>query len=197
MPMKALPAAKSRLRAGTTPAVHTALVEAMRADVLSAARATPQVSRIIAVADDGTDYGVDHTIRQRRRGLNGALRDGAEFAMGRWPDDGVAALVGDLPSLRPEELGAALDAAAAHRFAFVHDAEGSGTTLLTAAPDQRMRPRFGAGSAARHARIAVSLPDVGPGLRHDVDTAADLAAAAALGVGERTGAALHAVPRSP
>jgi 2-phospho-L-lactate guanylyltransferase len=49
-------------------------------------------------------------------------------------------------------------------------------------------PRFGVGSAARHAAIAVALLDVGAGLRTDVDTATDLADAARVGLGSHTGA---------
>jgi 2-phospho-L-lactate guanylyltransferase len=175
--VKALPGAKSRLRAGTAPGAHAELVEAMRADVLDAVRATPKVARVVVVADNDQHYPADVTIRQRQAGLNGAIRDGADHAAGHWPDDGVAALVGDLPALRPEELASALEAAAAHPEAFVPDADGTGTTLLTAAPGHPLRPEFGPGSAARHARHAVRLDGVGAGLRRDVDTAADLAAA--------------------
>ena len=97
----------------------------------------------------------------------------------------MAALVGDLPALRPAELDAALTAAAAHPAAFVADHLGTGTTLLTAGPATTLAPHFGPGSAAAHARGAVAL-SAGPGLRTDVDTAADLARAAELGVGMRT-----------
>ncbi len=75
--------------------------------------------------------------------------------------------------------------------AFVADAEGTGTTLLVAAPGVTLDPRFGGGSAARHAASgAAALDGEWPGLRRDVDTPADLAAALALGVGPATRAAL-------
>jgi 2-phospho-L-lactate guanylyltransferase len=101
----------------------------------------------------------------------------------------VAALVGDLPALRPEELADALTAAAGHPRAFVPDAEGAGTTLLAVRPGVSLAPAFGAGSAARHGSGAVAL-DAGPGLRRDVDTAADLQAAADVGLGPATAAVL-------
>jgi 2-phospho-L-lactate guanylyltransferase len=149
------------------------------------------------VADDDHAYAADLTIRQGRAGLNGALDDGADYAAGRWPDDGVAALVGDLPALRPEELGAALDAAAAHPEAFVRDADGTGTTLLTAA-GAALRPRFGPGSARAHADDgAVPLSGTWPGLLRDVDTEADLRAALALGTGPRTAALAVHLPAAP
>ncbi len=74
----------------------------------------------------------------------------------------------------------------------VADAAGTGTTLLTAAPDVPLRPAFGGGSfqrhvsAGAHAVTGVALA----GLRRDVDTAADLDDACRLGVGRHTGAVL-------
>jgi 2-phospho-L-lactate guanylyltransferase len=126
---------------------------------------------------------------QTRPGLNAALTEAAEYAAAHWPVDGVAAVVGDLPALQPADLAAALTAAAAHQRCFVPDAAGTGTTMLAALPGTQLRPAFGAGSAARHAAVAVAL-DAAPGLRCDVDTAADLQAAADLGVGPATAAAL-------
>ena len=105
----------------------------------------------------------------------------------------MAALSSDLPALRPGELTAALQAAAAVPRAFVADAEGSGTTLL-AARDGDLAPRFGRGSAAAHAAGgAVGLAGDWPGLRQDVDTAADLHAACWIGVGPRTAGFLSAI----
>lgn len=98
-------------------------------------------------------------------------------------------LLGDLPALRAEDLVAALESCAAHPTCVVPDAEGTGTVLLTSTvgPPQ---PRFGPGSAARHALAATLLALDLPRLRRDVDTAADLATAMSLGVGPRTAAAL-------
>jgi 2-phospho-L-lactate guanylyltransferase len=182
VPMRSLPNAKSRLAASVPSELFTQLVEAIRVDTLTAAREAAPVARVVVVGDLPGD-GV--TLVQRTPGLNGALRDGAAHARAHWPRDGVAALVGDLPALRPGHLADALDAAAAEPAAFVPDHSGTGTTLLTATPPALLDPRFGAGSAARHAAVAVALT-AAAGLRHDVDTAGDLTAAAALGLGPRT-----------
>jgi 2-phospho-L-lactate guanylyltransferase len=144
------------------------------------------VARVIVVSDRA---GQPDALVQTRPGLNPALTEAAAHAAQAWPDDGIAALVGDLPALRPDELTAALAAAADHPRAFVPDAAGTGTTLLTAAPGVDLHPEFGADSAARHGRTALPL-DAGPGLRQDVDTAADLHAAAAVGLGPATAAEL-------
>lgn len=195
VPIRALPSAKSRLASGVAPDLFPQLVVAIRADTLAAARAAVAVARVVVVGDRPGD-GI--TLVQTSPGLNGALRDGAGYARANWPDDGVAALVGDLPAARPDDLTAALGEAARHPSGFVADWTGTGTTVLTARPGVVLDPRFGEGSAARHAQIAVALP-AAPGLRHDVDTAADLAEAARVGLGVHTGVLFDghgALPRS-
>lgn len=199
IPAKALPAAKSRLAAmSDDPEGHRRLVEAIRADTIAATRSVPAVARVLVVTDVGVPG--PELVVQMAPGLNAAIREAAAVAAGSWPQDGIAALVGDLPALRPDELSTALDAAATVPAAFVPDRDGTGTTLLTATPGHALRPEFGPGSAARHRRRSTPL-DAGPGLRHDVDTADDLRAAAAeLGVGPATGDVLaqvldHSAPR--
>jgi 2-phospho-L-lactate/phosphoenolpyruvate guanylyltransferase len=184
VPLKALPHAKGRLAAATVNAdAHAQLVEAMREDTLRAARSTTAAARVVVVADRSEQLGAD--LVQSRPGLNAGLAEAARHASERWPEDGVAVLVGDLPALRPTELDAALADAAHHPRAYVPDAPGTGTTLLTARPGVALRPEFGIGSASRHAQDAVALP-AGPGLRADVDTPEDLAVAARIGFGPST-----------
>jgi 2-phospho-L-lactate guanylyltransferase len=198
IPAKALPQAKSRLLPATSDlAAHRRLVEAIRADTAAAAAAAANVARVVVVVDrtDPEWQPPGSVLVQSTPGLNAALAEAAAHAAATWPGDAVAALVGDLPALRPEDLAAALDAAAGYDRAFVLDAAGTGTTVLTARPGVLLRPAFGVGSGARHARTA-HLVDAAPGLRHDVDTAADLRAAHRLGVGARTAAAL-ATPGGP
>lgn len=187
IPAKALPEAKSRLLPATADAdAHARLVRAIRTDTIEAAAAAAGVARVLQVTDRP---GLAGALVQRRPGLNAALEEAAEHAARHWPADGVVALLADLPALRPQELAAALVAAALQPRSYVPDAEGTGTTLLAARPGSSLDPAFGTGSAARHATAAVAL-DAGPGLRRDVDTAADLSAAIALGVGPATAALL-------
>jgi 2-phospho-L-lactate guanylyltransferase len=187
VPIRALPSAKSRLASSVPPELFEELVAAIRADTLTAVRACAAVARVVVVGDVPGD-GI--TLVQHSVGLNGALRDGAALARERWSSDGTAALVGDLPALRPDELADALVAAAEHDAAFVPDRTGTGTTLLTARAGIVLDPRFGEGSAARHGTFAARL-DAGAGLRHDVDTAEDLAAAADVGLGDHTAAVIR------
>jgi 2-phospho-L-lactate/phosphoenolpyruvate guanylyltransferase len=209
IPVKGLPAAKSRLLpASVDDAAHRVLVEAIRADTIAAARSAAPVARVLLVSDQaghggavGDRPGVAdvQVLVQTRPGLNAALAEAAAHAGNSWPADGVAALVGDLPALRSDELADALTAAAHFPRAHVRDAAGSGTTLLTAIPGLGLDPSFGPGSAARHGRGSVAI-EGRPGLRHDVDTAEDLAAAGPLGLGAATADALarsSVTPRFP
>lgn len=194
IPVRSLPNAKSRLAVDLPPDVHAELVTAIRADTIAAARAAAAVARIVIVGDRP---GPGVTLVQHSPGLNGALRDGAAHARDQWPADGIAALVGDLPALTPDALAAALDAAAGHATSFVPDASGTGTTLLATTPGHELDPRFGPGSAARHAASALALAAAAE-LRQDVDTLPELDAAARLGVGPRTSSVLAAtLRRSP
>ncbi|HWR85387.1 MAG TPA: 2-phospho-L-lactate guanylyltransferase, partial [Rhodoglobus sp.] len=93
--------------------------------------------------------------------------------------------LGDLPALRPRDLDAALEAAAGHPRAFVPDAEGDGTTLVTAV-DGKLVTAFGPGSAAAHERLGLVRLDLDSTVRRDVDDPGQLAAARALGLGPRT-----------
>ncbi|WP_263249080.1 2-phospho-L-lactate guanylyltransferase [Saccharopolyspora rosea] len=197
VPIKPLRLAKSRLLGAADagrgrPDAHAALVAAVALDTVRAARLAPGVAEVVVVTSDPalTDAfaaeGVEVLADAPAAGLNAALRHGAELLEHRPGVSRIGALQADLPALRPDELGAALRAAGDER-AFCADRAGTGTTLLLAAPGTPLDPRFGPGSAAAHAASGGKALD-GPwdSLRCDVDTAADLAAATALGVGVNT-----------
>ena len=199
IPVKVLALAKSRL-SGLSGPDRAELALAMAADTVAAAAACPAVGAVIAVTDDAVagaelaSLGAEVIPDVPGSGLNAALVFGAAHAGSRWPGSGRAGLAADLPALRPAELGAALAAAPANCDAFVADAAGSGTALYTAGPGVAFCPRFGQQSRAAHlagGAVQLDVPGIG-GLRQDVDTAADLRAAAELGLGPRS-AALFAV----
>ncbi|WHT18128.1 2-phospho-L-lactate guanylyltransferase [Crossiella sp. CA-258035] len=194
VPVKVLLRAKSRLLgaadngAGDRTA-HERLALALVTDTMTAARAAERVRRLLAITSDPnvaevlTGLGVE-TVPDVPGGLNAALAYGADLLRQDHPAARIGALQADLPALRPEELDAAL--AAAPERAFVPDRQGTGTTLLLAGLGP-LDPRFGPGSATAHAASgAAELLGPWPSLRCDVDTAEDLIAAAALGLGEHT-----------
>lgn len=193
VPVKMLAQAKSRLAVLAGPA-RPALALAVAADTVSAALACAQVRQVIVVTDDNLAasrlgrLGATVVADEPGAGLNPALAHGAGEAVARDPLSGVAALSADLPALRPDELGRALRRAAGWPQAIVPDAAGTGTTLYTARPGVPFRPRFGPGSRRGHidgGAHEIRLEDL-RGLRRDVDTAADLVEAAALGLGPAT-----------
>jgi 2-phospho-L-lactate guanylyltransferase len=203
VPAKRLPLAKTRLTPlppgldGPTQAARARLVLALLADTVAAALASPAVAGVLVVTDDPaataevTRLGARAVPDEPDRGLNPALVHGARATGGA----AVAALSSDLPALRPEELTAALAGAGRAPRCFVADAQGTGTTLLTAVGTD-LSPAFGAGSAQRHAAGgAVPLTGDWPGLARDVDTPGDLRAALALGVGPHTAALLGGAAR--
>ncbi|HUK71235.1 MAG TPA: 2-phospho-L-lactate guanylyltransferase [Streptosporangiaceae bacterium] len=193
VPVKLLARAKSRL-ATLAGADRPALALAVAADTVRAALGCPRVRHVIVVTDDelaARELGRLGAVVIRdgpAAGLNPALEYGAAQAACRDPRSGIAALSADLPALRPAELDRALRQAARWPQAIVPDSSGLGTTLYTTRPGIPFRPRFGPASRRRHVAAGareISRDDL-PGLRRDVDTAADLDEAAALGLGPAT-----------
>jgi 2-phospho-L-lactate guanylyltransferase len=189
IPVKRLSAAKSRLRGAVPAARHAELALAMVRDTATAVLAGSRVAELLVVTDDPvvaaavTEIGARVVPDRPAAGLNAAMRFGADEVAGLSRHRAV--LAGDLPALRPEQLDAALSAAAGR--SFVADAVGTGTVLLAVPPGQRLEPRFGVGSSTAHERSgARPLSGDWPGLRQDVDTPADLAAVVALGAGRNT-----------
>ena len=204
LPMKPLARAKTRLLGAAdggfgAPKAHARLVLALARDTFAAALEAAMVRRAVAICSDGmvcralAADGVEAIPDEAAADLNSALRYGETLLRTADPAATVAALPADLPALRPQELDRAIRyGLATGSRAFCTDQAGTGTTLLMAPPGQALEPRFGHGSAAAHrASGARELAGRWPGLRCDVDTAADLARACELGLGHFTQAALY------
>lgn len=195
VPVKRVPLAKSRL-VGLPGPLRADLVVAMAADTVAAAVRCRLVAAVYVVTDDPraaralTAGGANLVADEPDAGLNPAIAHGAAVAARARPDCGVAALAADLPALAATELEVALAAAGRHPRALVADHGGLGTTLLTAAPGVALAPAYGVSSKQRHLEsgvVELALADC-PGLRRDVDTLQDLAAAEVLGLGPFTSA---------
>jgi 2-phospho-L-lactate guanylyltransferase len=178
--------------------VHAELVIALARDTIAAAAGASLVRRTVAICSDRAvchvlaEDGIETVADEPGAGLNSALRYGETLLRSADPTTVVGAMPADLPALRPSELDCAVrDALATGGRAFCADQAGTGTTLLLALPGHSLDPRFGPGSARAH-RTSGARPLTGrwPGLRCDVDTAADLARARELGLGQFTQAAL-------
>lgn len=204
VPVKILDRAKTRLLGAADAGwgdrlAHRRLALALARDTLAAAAAACTVHRLIAVTSDPMVLAtlaadeIETVPDEPDAGLNAALRHAEQLLRRGRVRRPLGALHADLPALRPAELDAALRSALAmRRSSFCPDRAGTGTTLLVAAAGNPLRPRFGHGSAAQHrADGAAELVGDWPGLRCDVDTAADLAVAGALGLGRHTNAVLR------
>ncbi len=213
VPIKHGAPAKTRLRAATQEqAQHAELVRAIQLDTLDAVlalRAHPLLGGVYVVsgqvsgqasgpvsvhvpgppatAQPGPALPAEvEILPDAGGGLNPALEAAAAQLSRRFPDDGVVALVGDLPALRAADLLAVLRQAPATGRGFVRDIDGSGTTLLAAAPRTRLAPLFGPDSARRHLASGARELDAAASLRCDVDSAEDLRRCLELGVGMLT-----------
>lgn len=194
VPLKPLSRAKSRLAVTAGAAALPGLALAFAKDTVRAALTCSAVEGVAVVTDDPRAAAELRALGARivpdspADGLNAALAHGARTVRNNAPGSAVAALNADLPALRPGELERVLDAAAAFPRAFLADAAGIGTTLLSALPGSELGPCFGGPSRSRHlasgaAEIALSGVE---SVRRDVDTGADLAAAETLGLGPFT-----------
>ncbi|SFB40816.1 2-phospho-L-lactate guanylyltransferase [Amycolatopsis marina] len=177
---------------------HRALVLAIVTDTIDAALRAARVRRAVVVTPDPEVLATVAALgaiglRDTQEGdLNASLSFGHFFLRGADAHANVGVLLADLPALRPDELDACVDAARGRR-AMCTDRHGTGTALLLTGAGQQLQPRFGAGSASAHrATGAVPLDGSWPRLRCDVDTAADLLEATALGLGARTHALVSA-----
>lgn len=196
--VKRLTAAKTRLAPVFSARTREAVVLAMLVDTLSAAARVAALGSITVITPDeaaaaaakelGADVLPDPTPTGHGDPLNNAIAAAERALASSFPN--IVVLQGDLPALQTQELAEAIAAARQHRRSFVADRLATGTAALCAfgAP---LDPQFGPDSCARHRRSgAIELTGAWPGLRCDVDTPADLAAARRLGVGPATARAL-------
>ncbi len=196
--VKRLAAAKTRLAPIFSARTRESVVLAMLIDTLTAAGRVRSLGKITVITPDdaaaaaATDLGADVLADPTPEGhpdpLNNAIAT-AERAVN--PDfANVVVLQGDLPALQTQELNEAIAAARQHRRSFVADRLATGTAALFAFGGP-LDPRFGSDSSARHRSSgAIELTGAWPGLRCDVDTPNDLAAARRLGVGPATARAI-------
>lgn len=200
VPVKAADVGKSRLDGAAADRVE--LARAIALDTIEAAAAAATVARVLVVTADpevarvaGGMANVEVLPDPDAVGLDAAVAAGAAAA---GVDAARAALLGDLPALHPAELDAALVASADVERGLVADAEGTGSTLVTARPGAVWVSAFGEDSAERHRLLGCVDLDVpqDTGLRRDVDTPEQLAAARVLGLGSRTAALVRAAETS-
>jgi 2-phospho-L-lactate/phosphoenolpyruvate guanylyltransferase len=195
VPVKGHLSAKSRLHppAGVG---RADLAHAFALDTITAAMAAvPPAHLVVVTSDEPTSAFVRNqggiVVPDQGDGLNPAIRLGIAYAAGVTGTGPTAVLLGDIPSLRSEDLITALSACESHRRAIVPDASGAGTVLLSALSARDLRPQFGPDSARKHSRDCVRLDLDLPALRTDVDDDQSLLDAIDIGVGRHTAVVLR------
>ena len=201
--VKRLAAAKTRLAPVFSARTRENVVLAMLVDTLTAAARvaslrsitviTPDEAAAAAASELGAEVLADPTPEGHSDPLNNAIATAERAISDPFSNmsntstiSNIVVLQGDLPALQTQELSEAITAARHHRRSFVADRLGTGTAALFAL-GTALDPQFGPDSSARHRRSgAIELTGAWPGLRCDVDTPADLAAARRLGVGAAT-----------
>lgn len=182
IPVRAFEGAKSRLGAVLDAEERRDLVERLLRRAVTAALATPGVTRVVVVSPDPEVLAVAEAagalpVAQQSRGLNPALQEARTAAAA----DRLLIIPADLPAVSVATLArvlAAGDAAGRPSVVLAPDRHGRGTNALLLDPPEVIDPAFGGDSRAGHAWLAssadaafVEVPDV---LGLDVDTPDDL-----------------------
>jgi 2-phospho-L-lactate/phosphoenolpyruvate guanylyltransferase len=187
LPVKRFAHAKQRLGAVLAPADRLLLAEAMLRDVLGALGRVRRLYGLVVVTREPRaralargqgavlvdDPREDGQAAAAELGIRQALEVGAER---------VLLVPGDCPGLDPEEVDGLLrEETLAPAVTIVPDRHGTGTNAMLLSPPGAVAPSFGAGSFARHVRLAEEagakvLVRGAPSLELDVDTAEDLQA---------------------
>lgn len=204
VPVKATDVAKSRL-SGLGPDTRRRLALAFALDAVTAALSCPLIGRVVAVTNDrsaATELGrlgaaVEPDVPDN--GLNPAILHGARVVRAADPSAPIAAMLADLPALRPAELSRAFALAGARQRWMVADLDGVGTTLLAAGAGAAFAPAFGGRSREAHRASGVLEVDGDEmdGLRRDVDTELHLQEAIRLGLGALSSAVVEELRIEP
>lgn len=191
VPMKSLQLGKSRLSGTLASEERSALSLKMFFNVLNAIIPIFGARRVVIVSQDATILALArslhlHTVRESRPGdLNGALHQGAAYAMGRGAT-GVLIVFGDLPSVSSREIRRMIESAGDQQCVVASpDRAGTGTNALFVSPPDAITFKFGVNSFRKHRSEALSRGRKWsvfrcPGLAFDVDRPEDVGAMGGL-----------------
>jgi FO synthase len=179
VPVRSLGEGKSRLAGVMSPRRRAQLVEEMLGRVLVALRAASRIDDVWVVTPEeslvlpsGVGQLHDHGL-----GLNAAVELAVQHLSGR--GGAMVVVAADAPQVTPTEIDRLVERAQGLEVGVVPDRHGTGTNALWMRLPTRLKPQYGADSAAAHldaARrlgLAAARIEV-PGLSRDVDVPDDL-----------------------
>jgi 2-phospho-L-lactate guanylyltransferase len=190
VPVKALAEAKGRLAPWLNPIERRLLVVAMLEDVVAALQAVAGLERPVVISPDREIWHRAEAMRCRvveeepggregepgGRGLNRSLR---RAAAGLGSPGGLLVVAADLPLASADAVARVVRAGDGATVVVVPSRDGAGTNVLAWRDAASFAPAFGPDSAARHLGVPGAARLDEPSLALDVDTVADLRAAAA------------------
>jgi 2-phospho-L-lactate guanylyltransferase len=195
VPVKSHLSAKTRLHPPTGVA-RADLAHAFALDTITAVLGGILPAHLVVVTSDEPTASFVHNhggvvLADPGDGLNPAVSAGTQLVERVLGPGPTAVLLGDIPTLRAQDLATALRECAQHPRALVPDASGVGTVLLSALSPRDLHPQFGADSARAHSASSVRLDLDLPALRTDVDDDQALQDAITIGVGMHTAVVLR------
>lgn len=184
IPIKGKGQGKTRLAGALSDSEREALVDAMLAHVVEAARQARSIERVCLVGP--SRHGLDETIpllADTGKGLNAALGKALAETAAEAPER-LVVIAGDLPCVTPLDLDL-LASVPAGTVGIAPDRHGTGTNALCLPLPEAagFTFRFGTDSRARHceeaAKLGLNVETIhSAGLEKDIDEPADLTDAA-------------------
>jgi len=159
VPVKAVDASKSRLRADFDAEDVRLLATAMLRDVLDALAAVPAIARVVvatpdaAVARIARDSGAEAWVRDDP-GLNAAVESATAWLAAEGAD-GVLVMLGDVAGARPEEIARLIASLDGNGVALAPSRDG-GSSVLLRVPHDAVAAGFGPESAKVHRERALT-----------------------------------------
>ena len=158
VPVRGLPAGKTRLAAVLAPEERNRLVRAMLEDVVATLRRCPAIRRVtvlsrdVAAAREAQRLGADFLQQPPTAdGLNAALQFAQEA---RAQADALLIVPADLPLITPADVDQVIGALAPPPSVALAPSYDGGTNALLLSPPLVIAPAFGPHSADRHAAAA-------------------------------------------
>ncbi len=186
IPMKPLPAAKSRLRPALEPRARQRLARTMLEHVMQVAQASQVATSMGVISADGHllqqvgRFGFEPVLESVATGYNQAVQTAITWTQSK-TCEALLILPSDLPWLLPEDVQqmARLGALCRRSVVIAPDAAYRGTNALLLRPPHILAPAFGPDSARQHRQLARArgisvIIHSSPTLSHDIDLPEDL-----------------------